>query len=129
MSIDESPHLRVRVRWRSLKLFAVYRQHFDFWTKFRFLAKILIFELNFDFSQNFDFWTKFRFLAKILIFELNFDFSHNLFGWLCRRNVKIEIVYGMWPNFEHIDVIVRIIMTFWYNSNINSTFCRNCKNN
>ena len=30
------------------------------------------------------------------------NFVHNLFGWLCRRNVKMEIVYGMWPNLDHI---------------------------
>jgi len=47
---------------------SIFRQNFDFWTKFRFLDKISIF------GQNFDFWTKFRFLTKISIFGQNFDF-------------------------------------------------------
>ena len=54
---------------------------FDFWTKFRFLNKILICLTKFRFlnkisifEQNLDFWTKFRFLNKISIFEQNFDF-------------------------------------------------------
>jgi len=47
---------------RTVNLWAIFDQNFDFWAKFRFLSKIWIFD------QNLDFWPKFGFLSK------NFDF-------------------------------------------------------
>jgi len=59
----------------------MFDKNFDFWRKFWFLRKILIFE------ENFGFWLKFLFLTKILIFDENFDFWRKF--WFLARISKL----------------------------------------
>ena len=71
-------------------------QDFDFWPKFWFSVKILIFDQNFDIRLKFWFWPKFWFFVKICIFGQNFDFlskfscSTSTFSRVTTRNDPVE---------------------------------------
>ena len=90
--------------------------NFDYWPKFRFLAKISILGKNFAFlakfrllakisilGQNFGYWPKFRFLAKISIlakfrFLLKFRFFTKISIF---TNILIVCQnFGSWPKFR-----------------------------
>ena len=71
--------------------------NFFFWTKFRFLTKISIFD------QNFDFWPKFRFLTKISIFDQNFDFRS-------KKNFFLNKI----STFNFLAIFLHQYWTFWH---------------
>ena len=71
-----------------------FRPKFQFWSKFRFLTKISIFD------QNFHFWPKFPFLAKISIFGQNFHFCPK-FPFLAKISIFGQH-FQSWPKFPYL---------------------------
>ena len=88
---------------------SIKKTFFDFWPKFWFLTKILIFD------QNFDFWPIFRFLTKISIFDQNFGFWQKLRFFLTKTSFFFDKNFDFWPKFWFLTniSIVDQNLDFW----------------
>ena len=114
---------------------------FDFWAKFWFLGKILIFGQNFDFWPKFrfsdkisifgvifHFWPKFRFLSKILIFGQNINFwatfwflakiyifGQNLYVRIWRTILKFDRNdWCYFPPVSHLVLFCHMVVPYYF---------------